>query len=224
MGAAALGAAGSIGGGLIQSSATDRASQQQREMLDIARNDLAPYRAAGGEATNMLMKRLPDLTAPIQLDQAFLESTPGYQFAKSQGLKATQNSAAARGLGKSGAAVKGATAFATGLADQTFGEQFNRELAQRDATFNKLFGTSQMGANAAGQGGQMAVNTGQSIGQNTIGGGTAISAGIQGAGNAINNGAQNWLGYDYANKLMGRQGGTGGGMYTPRYTYGAPTY
>ena len=63
---------------------------------------------------------------PGRMDQATLEQTPGYQFALSQGLQATQNSAAARGLGVSGAALKGAATFATGLADNTYQQQFNQ--------------------------------------------------------------------------------------------------
>jgi hypothetical protein len=56
--------------------------------------------------------------------QAQLEATPGYQFTLQQGLESTQNSAAARGLGNSGAALKGAATYATGLANQTYQNQF----------------------------------------------------------------------------------------------------
>jgi hypothetical protein len=62
---------------------------------------------------------------PGTMSQAQLEQTPGYQFNLAQGLKATQNSAAARGLGVSGAALKGAATYATGLADSTYQNQFN---------------------------------------------------------------------------------------------------
>lgn len=56
------------------------------------------------------------------------EASPGYQFTLNQGLKATQNSAAARGLGTSGAALKGASSYATGLADSTYNDVYNRAL------------------------------------------------------------------------------------------------
>jgi hypothetical protein len=56
---------------------------------------------------------------------AGLAQTPGYQFTLHQGLQATQNAAAARGLGVSGAALKGADTFATGLASQTYNQQLN---------------------------------------------------------------------------------------------------
>lgn len=67
--------------------------------------------------------------------QNFLEQTPGYQFTKSQGLQATQNGFAAKGLGSSGAAMKGAAQFATGLADQTYETRLNDYLG----TYNSQF-------------------------------------------------------------------------------------
>ena len=78
--------------------------------------------------------------------QAELEATPGYKFARDQGLQAVQNSAAARGLGVSGAALKGAASYATGLADQTYGAQFTRALQQQGQDFGQqkdIFGARQ---------------------------------------------------------------------------------
>lgn len=207
IGAAAIGGAASLAGGAMQKSATDKATQVQRQMYDQTRQDLAPYRTAGGQATNMLMGRLPELTAPINMTQDWLEQTPGYQFSLRQGLKTTQSGAAARGLGKSGAAVKGAANYATGLANQTYGDQFNRELAQRLQSYNQLMGASQLGSNAAAQTGQAATQAGQSIGSNTIQGGNALAGGLVGAGNALATGAGNYMGYNLASQMANR------GMY-----------
>jgi len=178
-------------------------------MYQQTRADLAPFRAAGVQGTNMLMAALPELNSKINLDQAWLQQQPGYQFALRQGLKGVQNSAAARGLGTSGAALKGAAGFTTGLADQTYQNQFSNEMAQRDARFNRLMGTANLGANAAAQTGQSAIATGQGIASNTIGGGNAMAAGLTGAGNALMGGAQNWLGYNLGQQMLSR----GGGMY-----------
>jgi hypothetical protein len=68
---------------------------------------------------------IPIASAPGQMTQAELAATPGYQFTLNQGLQAVQNSAAAKGLGVSGAALKGAADYATGLADSTYQTQFN---------------------------------------------------------------------------------------------------
>lgn len=171
-------------------------------MYEQTRSDLAPYRAAGNTGTNALMAALPDLTSQIKLDQAWLQQQPGYQFALKQGLKGVQNSAAARGLGSSGAALKGAAGFATGLADQTYQTQFANEMAQRDARYNRLMGVSQLGQNAAAQTGAYGTQTASSIGANTIAGGTAQAAGLVGAGNALMGGAQNYLGYNLAQQQL----------------------
>lgn len=109
-----------------------------------------------------------------------LESLPGYQFTKTQGLKAVQNSASARGLGVSGAAQKGAAQFATGLADQTYGEQFNR-----------LLGLTTLGQNAA-----------VGAGSNIIGAGNAQGAAYSSMGNTTANVAGQTGGAMMGNKLL----------------------
>lgn len=222
LGAAGLGAVGSIAGGMIQANAADKAAQVQQQQQAQTRNDLMPFQIAGQTANNMLMTALPTLTAPITMDQATLETTPGYQFTKQQGLKATQSSAAARGLGTSGAAEKGAATYATGLADQTYQQQFANANTNKTNAFNFLMGPIQTGESAAAQTGSMGTTAAQGVAQNTTNGGTAIAAGLTGAGNSLVNGANNYAGYTaYQNMLM-----NGGGMYTPRasYGFGAPSY
>ncbi len=133
MGAAAavagIGAAAGIGGALISSSSAKSAANTQAAAANRATNaalteqqqvraDLAPYNIAGQNATDELSSFVNGTNPTGEL--AALEATPGYQFALTQGLKSTQNSAAARGLGTSGAALKGAAGFATGLAQNTY--------------------------------------------------------------------------------------------------------
>lgn len=206
-------------GANAQKQATDKASATQKAMYEQTRADLAPFRAAGVTGTNALMSALPSLTSEIKLDNATLQQLPGYQFTLAQGLKAAQNAAAARGLGTSGAALKGATGFATGLANQTGNDAYNRELAGREQRYNALMGTASLGANAAAQTGNYATQTGQNIGANTIQGGNAQAAGLIGAGNALANGAQNYAGYTLANKLMNN-----GGSYQNLWSKGTGLY
>lgn len=52
--------------------------------------------------------------------------TPGYQFNVSEGQKAIDRSAAARGMALSGATLKAHERFRQGLADQTYGAHLNR--------------------------------------------------------------------------------------------------
>lgn len=82
-----------------------------------------------------------DLRKPITIDQATLETLPGYQFARTQGLKAVQNSAAARGLGVSGAALKGAATFSQGLADQNYSTYFQQQMQNNQAAFERYAAT-----------------------------------------------------------------------------------
>jgi hypothetical protein len=100
-------------------------SQAQKDLL----TPLAPDQA------------MLDLQKPLNIDQATLETLPGYQFARTQGLKAVQNSAAARGLGVSGAALKGAATFSQGLADQNYNNYFTQEQANRQNAYGRYSNT-----------------------------------------------------------------------------------
>jgi hypothetical protein len=150
------------------------------------------------------------------MDQATLEATPGYQFNLSQGLKAAQNSAAARGLGLSGAAIKGATSYATGLADSTYQNQFNNAVTNQTNAFNRLLQTTSLGANAAGQQASANQATGQGIASTQIGAGNAQAAaamsGANAVGGALNNAAQSYALAPIYNKLLG-SGSNGGSSY-----------
>jgi hypothetical protein len=130
------------------------------------------------------------------MDQETLEKTPGYQFNLTQGLKSTQNSAAARGLGSSGAELKGAASYATGLADSTYQNQFNNANTNQTNAYNRLMGLATLGEGAAAQTGAYATQTGQSIGNNTIQGGNAQAAGLTGAANSLNNGVNNYMSFN----------------------------
>jgi hypothetical protein len=69
--------------------------------------------------------------------QATLEQTPGYQFTLNQGLKSLGNSFASRGLGASGAALKGASQYTTGLADNTYNQQLQNNMAQQGQQYGQ---------------------------------------------------------------------------------------
>jgi len=101
-------------------------------------NYQSPYLAQAGQNVPGQIS-LPN--APQPMTQAQLEQTPGYQFNLSQGLKATQSAAAAKGLGVSGAALKGAATYATGLADSTYQNQF----ANAQQIYADLFQNAQQG-------------------------------------------------------------------------------
>ncbi len=228
LGAGALGAGASVYGasqagkaGQAQANAANMAIEEQRRQFGVIQNNLAPYMAAGGAALGNLQERLPFLTSPITMDQATLERTPGYQFTQEQGLRGAQNALTATGLGRSGAAVKAASRFNTGLADQTYQTQFNLENINRNNTYNRLLGLTQVGQNAAAGVSSGALATGQGVANSMIQGGNAQAGGIMGSANYLNQGAQGLSGNLLLAALQGQGGGGGGGGM---YANNAPGY
>lgn len=189
-----------------QQSATKQAADTALGMYTTTRGDLAPFREMGIDAGNRLNSKLDFLTSPITMDQATLEQTPGYQFAKTQGLKSVQNSAAARGLGVSGAALKGAANFATGLADQTYKTQFDIENTNRTNAFNRLKSLIDTGSNAAAMTGTAGTNAANTAAQSQIAGGNAAAAGFNAIGSAGANLGNNVAGFAAFKGLFGGPG------------------
>ena len=228
------GAAASIFGGQQQASAANKAAQMQQDQYTQTRGDLMPFQQAGHSATNMLTGRLPQLTAPITMNQQTLEQTPGYQFSLGQGLQSVQNSAAARGLGTSGAALKGAASYATGLADSTYQQQFQNTNINQTNSYNRLMGVSQLGEDAAARTGSFGTQAAGNAGNALIGGAAAQAASMVGAGNALTGATGQYLGYNLGSQQNVNQANQNAliansltrSMYTPSQTYGfgSPTY
>ena len=195
-----------------QTGAANAAIGVQKDIFNQTQQNLSPYIQEGNTATNQLNAQLPNLTSPIKMDEATLEGTPGYQFNLTQGLKATQNSAAARGLGVSGAALKGASTFATGLADNTYQNQFNNANTNQTNAYNRLKGLIDTGANAAGGLATVGANTGANIGSNIVGAGNAQAAAANATGAGIVGASNNIAGYA---AYRGLYGGSSGGSGLP---------
>jgi hypothetical protein len=157
-----------------QASTARYAADLQLKEQNQVRADLAPYNTAGTTATNELSSMFSGSDPNHAAELTALQDTPGYQFALSQGLKSTQNSAAARGLGTSGAALKGAASYAEGLAQNTY--QAN--------LLNPLQSLATLGESAASQTGNLGTQGVANAGAGIIGAGNAGAAGIVGAGNA----------------------------------------
>jgi hypothetical protein len=131
---------------------------------------------------------MPSLTANFNPTQAMLASTPGYQFDLSQGLESAQNGFAARGLASSGAAMKGAANYATGLANNTLQTQQQIFAANQTNAYNKLMGGAQLGESAASQTGNTGTAQTAQATQALMGGANASAAGTIGSANALANG------------------------------------
>ena len=199
LGASAIGAGASMFGASSAANAQKEAAAQaaatSNAQYQQTRSDLSPYRQIGQTASDQLTNRLGELTSPIKMDQATLDATPGYQFNLKYGLKAAQNSAAARGLGVSGAALKGASAFATGLADSTYQNQFSNANTNQTNAYNRLSGLVNTGENAAAQTGVLGTSAANTQASAQMAGGNAQAAGYNAMGGAVNSAANNIAGY-----------------------------
>lgn len=235
---AAVAAGGSILASNTAAGASKSAAALQQDQYKTTRSDLLPYNTAGqgvldaltgvalagpnGGGTDYLAQAAG--MQPGQMTEAELEATPGYQFNLSQGLKSTQSAAAARGLGVSGAALKGAATFATGLADSTYQNQFNNaqtrfqnsvnlNTAQQSNIsnqYNRLAGVAQLGENAAATTGAQGTQAAASAGTLLSSAGQTSASGTLGVTNSVTGAANNYLANQNYQALMAKIGGTGG--------------
>lgn len=221
-GASAIGGSSAAG---AQTSAAGKATAAQQAMYNQgldwehqiyqdSEDRLQPWVATGQQAETMLGNFISTAgTTPFSMTQDQLEQTPGYQFNLAQGEKAVTNSNAARGLGTSGNALKEAATYASGLAQNTYGQQYAMYQDNLNQIYNRLMGVSTGGQNAATSVGNTGaglatsamsggVQTGQNIGNNMIGAGNAQAAAIMGPTNAISGGANSAGQYAMTNQLI----------------------
>ncbi len=77
------------------------------------------------------------------------QQSPGYQFARDQGLQAIQRSAAARGTLLTGGTLKALDQYGTGVANQDYNNYFNRAYQTNQGNFNNQFSLANLGATTA---------------------------------------------------------------------------
>ena len=182
-----------------QADAAGRASDLQMQQFQQMQQNLAPYMQLGSSTIPQLQQMLGGarLNTPFSFDPTMqqLEQTPGYQFTLQQGNKALDNAMAAKGLSLSGAQLKGLDAYNTGLASQTFQQQyqnalqnFNTNYGQASDQYNRAAGLVGLGQNAAAGVGNAGLQTASNIGNNMMGGANALAAGQVGSANALSGG------------------------------------
>lgn len=183
----------------------------QKQYFDQGTKALQPIANAGSGVYNDLVSQLPDLTAPITMDQTTLEKTPGYQFNLEQGIRGVDLSSVSRGM--SGAQAKAAAQFATGLADNTYQNQFNNANTNKTNAFNRLLGTAQVGTGAATAMASNATSAGNAalgnattvggqLGGYAVGAGNAQAAADLATGQQFGNAINGVAGAYNANRLM----------------------
>lgn len=167
IGSALIGTAGTLIGSSQAASAQEKATDKSIALQK-------PYLDLGNKAAKTINANLDALVAPVDMSQMNLEQTPGYKWNLAQGTKAVQNSAAARGLGNSGAALKGIATYSQGLADNTYQQQFQNALANKSWTFNSLADILRVGTGAAGSSADAITGLGNAQAGAAIAGGNAI--------------------------------------------------
>lgn len=166
-----------------QRGAADQANATQRYIYDQTRADMQPWRGAGERALGDLQN------ADFQKDFTMSDfmADPGYQFRMSEGQKAIERSAAARGGLNSGATLKALTRFGQDTASSEFSNAYNRFNADRDRRFNRLSSLAGVGQTANSQVASAGQNYGNNVSQNQIGLGNAIAGANIGASNQTSN-------------------------------------
>jgi hypothetical protein len=165
-----------VAGGLIQGSAARSASRaqqasadaavaEQRRQFDLTRSDQQPWLQAGQNA----LARLQDPNA--------FQADPGYNFARNEGMRGIERSAAARGGATGGNALRALSQFNQGMADQSYGNWWNRQAG--------LAGVGQASAQSLGA---LGAQTASNIGNSLMAGGDARASGIAGQANALSGG------------------------------------
>ena len=162
-----------------QRGASEHANAVQQYIYDQTRADMKPWREAGVNALGQLQN------ADFQKDFTMGDfmADPGYQFRMSEGAKAIERSAAARGGLNSGATLKALTRFGQNTASSEFQNSYNRFNADRDRRFNRLSSLAGVGQTANSQLAASGQSYGNNVSQNQIGLGNAIAAANIGASN-----------------------------------------
>lgn len=150
---AGVSGAGQIGSGLIGGYYADKAAKRQMAAADKAKGAITdsyntaqgyqqPYLQAGNVGLDRMMNTNYDVATPgiyqsaeqqptYRADQFNFQKDPGYDFQMQQGQNAVLGSAAGRGAGLSGATLKALTKYGTGLANQSYGDSFDRYMRGR---------------------------------------------------------------------------------------------
>jgi hypothetical protein len=218
VGSSLIGASSAKSAANVQAGAADRASQLQQEQFERQVELQAPFREAG-------VRALPELEAasrytPFGMQQ--FQADPGYGFRLSEGQKALDRQAAARGGLISGAALKGAQRYGQEMGSQEYTNAFNRYQTERQARLNplqSLAGMAQTSTNVLGQAGQaMASGMGEAGGQAA----QARASGYMGGANALSQGLGQYMGYSQNQQMMNmlgqQRGGYGGGGQSGMYS------
>lgn len=196
--AAAIGSSASKKAASTQASAADRAAALQMEQFERQIELQEPWRKAGEQALNKLIP----LTDYQQFGMRQFQQDPGYGFRMSEGMKALERSAAARGGLMSGAAMKGIQRFGQDIASQEYQNAFNRYQAERQARLGPLQSLAGVGQTTAQQLGQAGMQMASNVGDTQMSSAAARASGYVGSANALTQGLGTYLNYQQGQNML----------------------
>lgn len=139
VGGAAYGANQQAGAARDAQRGVDQAAALQHQQYEQTRQDQMPWLLAGERGINQLQ----DLNRG---DFSSFTESPDYAFARDQGIKGLDRSAASRGTQYSGGQLAALADYSGGVASQNYGDYYNR--------IASLAGVGQTAANQLGAAGQ----------------------------------------------------------------------
>lgn len=187
---------GTGGGGTFDQAAFDAVR------AGIVAPDREQFKLTGGNANDPMFGKYA--TAEYTPEMFAKGQDPGYQFRLSEGMKALESSASARGNLLSGGTLKGIQRYGQDMASQEYQNAFNRYQAERAGTLNPLQSLAGVGQSTANTLGTMGMNYANQAGEAYQGGANARASGYVGQANAIGGTIGNLSNMYYQNQLMNR--------------------
>jgi hypothetical protein len=230
IGSAILGAAASRSAAKTQASAAGQAADVSQKQYEQTREDQAPYRQAGYNALAEMQRTAGNVPGAFKFGASDYQADPGYAFRLSEGQKALDRQAAARGGLISGGALKAAQRYGQDMGSQEFGNAYNRALtgyntgvASENQLYNRQAGLAGIGQTSANLTGQFGAANAANVGNLMTSGAAANAAGQVGMANAFTGGLGTYLNYNQNNALLealknrrstyGAFGGSGSGTF-----------
>jgi hypothetical protein len=153
------------------------AADVQRQMFERNVALQEPFRQAGVNALATMQQQYANMPAAFT-GQVNLGQDPGYAFRLSEGQKALDRQAAARGGLISGGALKAAQRYGQEMGSQEYGNAYNRALTNYNAAvnregtgYNRLAAMSGIGQTATGNLSSMGQSYGNTMGNIAMTGG-----------------------------------------------------
>jgi hypothetical protein len=156
--------------------ASKYATDLQKAMFDKQIELQQPWLQAGTNALTKMQGGEYALPESFKYDPNSMYQDPGYAFRMSEGMNALNRSMAARGLGVSGANIKGALKYGQNLGSQEFGaaygramDEYNARLNRSNTGYNRLAALSGVGQTANTALGSAASGYGANVGNIAMG-------------------------------------------------------